>query len=330
MAKVLLVYEDYSELMGMESALKRVGFDPVGITNEYSFSDQLITLNPEVVVVSGKGQKVSTLNVGKKLKESTRWPGKVILIFSANGKPQPADLLKLRMDMMLEAPVNSHAMVTVLAEVLGLDPEPYIEKLLKQSNADEDGSEGRIGSPMSFGRGGAAGSESHGEGSSRIGGDSVFVRGGAEDSSLFPDVDLKSLESEILGAPHPVQGTGIKVTPEEAKFLKKQVDSPEDSSDLLKDPKTSSDAFIPGSSSEFSPEFLKAIQNEVASSQSLSVEKQGRYREALKNVKLAPKSTLSRVETRRVQKNLVLGWNMEFIKDLDKLRQQFVKALFRK
>ena len=69
MSKVLLVYDDFAELSNLDSALKKVGFDVIALTNEYTIKDQVVTFNPDVIVVCGDSSRVSTLSVGKKLKE---------------------------------------------------------------------------------------------------------------------------------------------------------------------------------------------------------------------------------------------------------------------
>ena len=95
MNKILLVYEDYTDLMSVEATLKKVGFDVIGLSSEYSVAEQMLSFNPDVVVGSGRGGKVSSLGVGKRLKEMSRWQGKAILIFPANFKPTPQELLKI-------------------------------------------------------------------------------------------------------------------------------------------------------------------------------------------------------------------------------------------
>src|SRR5690348_17118674 len=105
MVKVLLIYDDYAELTTVEFSLKKVGFDTVGITSEFSTQEKVISLNPDIVVVYGRGPKLTTVGVGKRLKEMTRWTGKSVLIFPQGYKPAAQDLIRVRMDMILEAPV---------------------------------------------------------------------------------------------------------------------------------------------------------------------------------------------------------------------------------
>ncbi|HRO68711.1 MAG TPA: hypothetical protein PL182_14150, partial [Pseudobdellovibrionaceae bacterium] len=83
MNKVLLAYEDYSEMLTIQSVLKKVGFDVLTTSSEFSLSEQVLSFNPEIIIGYGKGPKVSTLGVGRRLKDMPRWTGRVILIFPA-------------------------------------------------------------------------------------------------------------------------------------------------------------------------------------------------------------------------------------------------------
>lgn len=372
MAKVLLVYDDYAELMTVETNLKKVGFDVVGLTNEYVFGDQLISLNPDVVVAYGQGPKVSSLNIGRKLKENNRWHGKTILIFSGNVKPAAAEVLKVRADLFLEAPVAVPTLVTVICELLGQDPEVFIERLLR--NSLEGDVEKVSSSPMSFGKGGAAAA------SSQSSEGSVFVRGGSAhegaasevsgkakpEFELFPDVDLSSLENELLGKNESAQGSHKKpegfVISEKEQDLRPntskkplfdtrevqefQVDQNKEADLELRDPRLVKDLLQPnqdpipvgpelttlGEVSEggVSPEVMQQLQNEVSENHLLSSEKRQIYTQALSGVKLAPRSTLSRVETRKRQRELKKNWDMTQIRSQDELRKQFVTALFKR
>ncbi|MNL62627.1 hypothetical protein D3C87_1866620 [compost metagenome] len=55
-----------------------------------------------------------------------------------------------------------------------------------------------------------------------------------------------------------------------------------------------------------------------------------RYAEMTKDVNVAPKSTVTRVEARRRQKALVADWDADNLNKLDDLRREFTKALFKK
>lgn len=330
MSKVLLVYEDYADLMSVDAMLKRVGFDVLAISSEYSMADQMLGFNPDVVVGSGRAGKVTTLGVGKRLKEMSRWPGKSVLIFPPNFKPAPQDLLKLRVDMILESPVPAMRLVQVIARLLGQDENIILDRLNKM--AMEAG-----GKPNTVGTGGVK---------PQTDGEAVFVRGGSEgedgesverveedserrrvefrfgqkmqaetagsealkaDSEApgFADVDLSALERELTGggAPEPDR---IDPALEEAflSTLDHEAKSPE--------------------AQEGNP--LK----QLAQAEAGLKEKMARYAEMTKDVKVAPKSTVTRVEARKRQKALMADWDAQSLQDLDSLRREFTKALFKK
>jgi hypothetical protein len=136
MLKILLVYDDFQELTSVELMLKKTGFDVVGITSEFSLAEQLLSFNPQVVVAQGRTAKVSTANVGRRLRESVRWDGHSVLIFYPNAKPQPTELLKIRMDVGLEYPVEPTKLLQVLAQLGNLDANQLVDKLIKSMAQD--------------------------------------------------------------------------------------------------------------------------------------------------------------------------------------------------
>jgi hypothetical protein len=352
MNKILLVYEDYADLMNVEASLKKIGFDVLGVTNEYSLSEQVLSFNPEVVVANGRvGGKVASLGVGKRLKEMSRWPGKVVLIFPANGKPTTQDLTKIRTDLMLEAPVPPLRLIQVLAKLLGHDEAQLLERLNKIIHSENAGPAGSftlnsgkgvassgndrffVGGGAGFGAEGTGpggkendifrihGENEEGAGSADVSGgaeeDGLFARlknakdlyseenptvAGAEKEELFPDVDMQALEAELEGK-KPV--TGAEAAEEKpVSFDLRQKDSETEAQLALR-------------------EELKKAQDSVS-------ERVAKYSKLTESVQLAPLSTVRRVETRRRQRDLTKEWDPEKIKDLDELRREFTKALFKK
>ncbi len=133
--KILLVFADYNELEATQVFLKKVGFDVVGINNEAKLADQLLAFNPDIVVSSGATAQVSSLRVGTKLKENTRFHGKAVIIFPADYRPTPTDLIKVRMDATLELPVDPIRLLQILAKLSNQDPFALAEKFRKMSNS---------------------------------------------------------------------------------------------------------------------------------------------------------------------------------------------------
>ncbi len=326
--------------MSVESTLKKVGFDVIGLSSEYAVAEQMLSFNPDVVIGSGRGGKVSSLGVGKRLKEMARWPGKAVLIFPANFKPSPQDLIKIRVDMILEAPVAPLRILQVLAKLLGHDESLLLERLNKSMHVE---SPQKTGVTNVAGKAGTEAEAIYVKGSTESEGKEAsfnlnsetneaqegsqafdlntenkkesmrfkfgermqsvdregFSSGGSEsgEEQAFPDVDLKAFERELLGGGAP-EVERVEV----ATNLPSDQASPEQEHALLD---------------------LKKAQDKLN-------EKMKKYSALVNDVKVAPKSTLTRVEARRRQRELTADWDNENINELDKLRREFTKALFKK
>lgn len=134
--KILLVYDDYAEMIRTQTDLMKVGFDVVGIVNEALLSDQLITFNPELVITAGRGGKVSAVSVAQRLKENPRFNAKVVILLPATQRPTTEELAKIRMDSLLEFPPPMGRLLQTLARLCKLDAEPLIEKFTKARLAE--------------------------------------------------------------------------------------------------------------------------------------------------------------------------------------------------
>lgn len=433
MNKILLVYEDYADLMNVESTLKKVGFDVIGLTNEYTVAEQVLAFNPDLVIGSGRGGKVSSLGVGKRLKEMHRWQGKSVLIFQPNIKPDPQDLIRIRVDMVLEAPVPALRLMQVAAKLLGHD-ESVLQARLNKGAAEAPG-----GKSFSLGTLTAAGgkfntdseaiyikgrtedvernaeeralraekiqneegvnfslkSEAGEDGqkmSFRFGdrmstGDTPTVRKEASgEASMFADVDLKALEREILGGGAPqvdrievdasgaatsedgerseeasalepdsvaavkaAEATAVNATEEEELAADSEPAALAEDSAVMISSNTAEDlaaaaeaagasedvvvnedsVYVTGEAAELREIQAKA-RAELQNAEKALKNRVERYARMVADVKVAPKSTVSRVEARRRQKQIAAEWDQENLKELDDLRREFTKALFKK
>lgn len=138
MVRVLLVYEDFNELTLTETYLKKVGFDVVGISNEILIHDQILSFNPEILVVHGKNVKVSSFSVGQKLKDYGRFHGNVVIVVPRGVRPTPAEMIKMKMDAMVEAPIDPEKLIQVLCRLSGVSLEQVLDKLHKAKLSDPD------------------------------------------------------------------------------------------------------------------------------------------------------------------------------------------------
>lgn len=203
MLKALLVYDDYTELTSIESLLKKVGFDTIGITSEFSTTEKVLSFNPDIVISYGRGPKMTTLGVGRRLKEMSRWGGKSILIFPPGFKPNPQELIRTRMDMILEAPVPPAKLLQVIAKLMDKDEKPWLDKLakvapqddvVKVKGSDSQGKKGKQDNVFVGGSNKAKEEKSYIGGSDSNNEDDSYISG--DRSSREEDQRLKSHSSE--------------------------------------------------------------------------------------------------------------------------------------
>ncbi len=121
---------------------------------------------------------------------------------------------------------------------------------------------------------------------------------------------MKALENELLGGGVP-EVERIEISSEASVT--------EASTGTLEDAELSQEDFVQA----------KARQELEASTASLK-ERVAKYSEMVADVKVSPKSTMTRVEARRRQRQMEADWDSQILNELDKLRREFTKALFRK
>lgn len=135
---MLLAYEDFNELTLTESYLKKVGIDVVGISNELLIQDQILAFHPDIIVAHGKNVKVSSFSVGQKLKENSKYTGKVVIVVPHGIRPAPDQIINMKMDAVIEAPVNPEKLIQVLARLGKVPSAPLIEKFHKARMSDPE------------------------------------------------------------------------------------------------------------------------------------------------------------------------------------------------
>lgn len=311
MNKILLVYEDYPDLMSMETTLRKVGFDVIGLTNEVSVPENILSFNPDLVFALGRGPKVSSLNVGKKLKEMSRWTGKTVLILPSGIRPQAEDILKIRMDLLLDAPVTPKRAIQVIAKLLNRDEAALLERLqqytavesnttstgsLKSSSMPEAGDaiyvKGNKAAGESAATDGGVGSEETDSEETRLefkfgartsSEDYRSATNGAENSEsvdILGNLDLAEIENQISGggaqktSAQEVIDPGV-VTPESALLEGLTEDLSDESSAVssaISEPESAADGIVSGISGEKSSQDKLSVSSEMGTDGALAVD----------------------------------------------------------
>lgn len=301
-----------------QAILQKVGFDVLGISTEYTLSENVLSFNPDVVVAFGRGGKVTTVGAGRRLREMTRWGGQVILILPTGYKPNPQDFAKIRADMLLEAPVPALRLMHTIGKMLGFDEATLSDRLAKHGN---DLAEGVQSGEFYVGSGnendasirvtGAVGEEeAKTEVKSKF---SLDINPEAPKSPKKEEQDLESLWKELT------QNAELSITPEEEAAAAKNKLNKKVSFDL-------------GDRQEaFSETELEALARDLQKAQNSEHERVAKYSKYTSQVKdFDSRQSLSKLASRKVQRELAKSWNHKEIDDLDELRRGFTKALFRK
>ena len=79
MLRIQLVLEDYGDLIGLQTMLKKVGFDVDATQGATGFGDQIVNFNPEVVIMTAHGRKVAGFELAKHMRRVRGLPH-VILV----------------------------------------------------------------------------------------------------------------------------------------------------------------------------------------------------------------------------------------------------------
>lgn len=157
MQKVMLVIDDYTELVFTENLLKRMGFDVLSLNRDSSFAESLLSFFPDVLIATLKGRHVEGLRLAITLKKKNPNSKTVMLAPSASELTLPPEA---RVDALLEMPVQAVQILTELARLTKLDETQLLEKFDKLNKARNFtreslnmGSDGQMGSGNKFVKG---------------------------------------------------------------------------------------------------------------------------------------------------------------------------------
>ncbi len=128
MKRVLLLTEDFNEMTFLETLLKKLGFDTVGIQNPGQMEEKAMALNPDLIIVSDEVKGQSTHTVVETICKS-RLNLKVILIRSdlkATSSHSPKHL-----EHSVKSPVDPVLLIEHLAAVANLNKENLLNKFYK-------------------------------------------------------------------------------------------------------------------------------------------------------------------------------------------------------
>lgn len=129
----MLVIDEIQQLVGLESFLRRFGFDVLSLSKDSQVADAQLGFMPDIVIASHQGRNVDGLRLSRQLKRTMRPPPRIAISYSSAPPSLTKDDEK-SIDALLEIPAVGDNAIRLLAQLAGLNPEPLLEKYRKFAN----------------------------------------------------------------------------------------------------------------------------------------------------------------------------------------------------
>lgn len=137
MLRVLLIIDDYNELLYLQTVLKKIGFDVEGLNSQKKYSDASLGFNPQILVASAKAKKVDALSLGQTIRRHRGFP-KIVALKRSNVSVTRDEMESSGIDTCVDSPVNIKKLVLALAELGNIDETSFLKKLEKLSSSSEE------------------------------------------------------------------------------------------------------------------------------------------------------------------------------------------------
>ena len=126
-----MLLEDYGELMYLQTVLKKTSFDVQAIQNPHLFNDSLLTMNPELIVMTAYGKRIKGLELSRNIKRNRGMP-KIILLHGPGqvAEPDPG------VDAWLHSPLAANELLDCIGDLCGIDKASLTEKFIKHHLQD--------------------------------------------------------------------------------------------------------------------------------------------------------------------------------------------------
>jgi hypothetical protein len=133
--KLLLVIEDYAELISLESLLRRVGFDVLSLSREASVAETTLAFTPDLLLATYRGRNIDGPRLGQRMKNQVGLRLRVLFVLPPGIDPQDPMLATAGADAWLPLPIDHVRTLRILSSILNLPVEPLVEKLGKIESA---------------------------------------------------------------------------------------------------------------------------------------------------------------------------------------------------
>lgn len=140
--KILIVMESYHEMSNMESILRKIGIDTMGLQKTLMINEKIVSFAPDIVALQSTGQRINGVELIKKIKRRRGIPK--ILFLNQHGVSE----VPTGGDAAYEMPFDPLSFLDTCGKLLGMNVEPLREKYLKLFSSDsssQDKSPGQSG-----------------------------------------------------------------------------------------------------------------------------------------------------------------------------------------
>ncbi len=126
MKRVLLILEDYNELLYVETLLKKVGFDAMGTQKIKGLNDTIMTFRPSVLIVSELIKDIKAEDFITELK-SEKPDLKAMILLNSQTKKRETKAV----DAYITRPIDPLVVLKTVAYWSGMNEEKLLEKIDK-------------------------------------------------------------------------------------------------------------------------------------------------------------------------------------------------------
>lgn len=141
MMRVLLVIDDYGEMVYLQILLKKLGFDVDSAQSQRAFTTKQLGFNPQIIIATADGRRVNGIEIAEGLRRRQGFP-KVILLLPS-GMDRGIDVANLfNVDGTVESPVNVQRLLELISSVAGIESHILMDKYIKMRanlQPDEEG-----------------------------------------------------------------------------------------------------------------------------------------------------------------------------------------------
>ena len=128
----MLVIDDFSEMVSLESLLRRVGFDVMSLAKDVLVNDALVRFHPDLVIASYRGRAVDGAKLAVRLKRLTPTP--FVGLVHTGAVPQLSGDANRSVDVFFASPVLPLDVIQSVARLMNQPAEPMIARYEKVAN----------------------------------------------------------------------------------------------------------------------------------------------------------------------------------------------------